>query len=310
MLTNKKIVNSNLFYNIVIVGSFLLFFIDGPTNYHNRVLLLFWDNGHILFFGSLTTLIHLNYEHDLKYTPYILSFMLAFLLGIIIELIQGEIGRNVDWKDVYLGFLGALLINTCYFAKRKVNTTSLLLLFIAICLILDQQKALFSAIRMEYLINARFPSLATFNSSDDLNSWSGESLTIIKIDRVSTNKILKATLIANQQYTTLTLNNFYKNWSGYHEFSTSLYLEGNDDVKICIRITDMIHDTGSQAYSDRFNYCTLLKPKGNNIIIPVEIIRTSPQSRYLDIKNLSEITFFSMNLSSNIIIYVSDIKLQ
>jgi hypothetical protein len=310
MLKNKSANKNNLLYILVITGIFLFFFIDGPTDYHNRVFLLFWNNGHIFFFASMSALFHLNFAHHLKFSPYALSFIIAITLGVVIELIQSRIGRNVDWNDVYLGFLGSVFINSYYFVKRKINPTSLVLLFIAIALILQQQKLLFSAIKMEYLIKSRLPTLAAFYSDDDLNNWSGDSLSIVKINRISINKILKATLIANQQYTTFTLNNFYKNWQNHHTFSASLYLEGSEDIQLCIKITDMIHDTGNQTYGDRYDYCILLKPKENNIIIPVETIKTSPISRYLDITNLSEITFFAMNLTSNKIIYVRNIELK
>ncbi|WP_259368189.1 hypothetical protein [Colwellia sp. BRX8-4] len=160
------------------------------------------------------------------------------------------------------------------------------------------------------MINARLPVLAAFDSDDDLNNWTGESLSILKIDQISSGKVLKATLIANQQYTNLTLNNFHKDWEGYHTLNISVYLEGNDNVKLCIKITDMINDIGNQTYDDRFNYCTLLTPKTNNIVIPVNDIRTSPELRYLDITNLSQITFFAMNLLSNKTVYIRAIELQ
>ncbi|MFT5249884.1 MAG: hypothetical protein ACI93P_001618 [bacterium] len=310
MLTNKAANINNLIYFLLIIGIFLLFFVDGPTTYHNKVLLLFWNNGHILFFASLTTIFHLKFDNNFRFSPYILSFIIPIIFGVIIELIQSKIGRNVDWNDVYLGFLGALLINSCYFVKRKANATSLILLLIPIILIIGQQKSLFSAIKMEYLINARLPVLAAFDSDDDLNNWTGESLSILKIDQISSGKVLKATLIANQQYTNLTLNNFHKDWEGYHTLNISVYLEGNDNVKLCIKITDMINDIGNQTYDDRFNYCTLLTPKTNNIVIPVNDIRTSPELRYLDITNLSQITFFAMNLLSNKTVYIRAIELQ
>ncbi|MBA6234351.1 MULTISPECIES: VanZ family protein [unclassified Colwellia] len=310
MLKNKSANINNLLYILLITGIYLFFFIDGPTDYHNRIFLLLWNNGHILFFAVLSTLFHLKFRHYLRFSPFVLSFIIAISFGVIIELIQIKVSRKFDWNDVYLSFLGALLINSCYFVKRSTNASSLILLFIAISLIIEQQKTLFSAIKMEYLINSRLPTLAAFNSENDLNNWSGKSLSLLQTNSISTNKILKATLVANQKYTTLTLNNFYKNWEGYHSFKTSLYLEGIEVITLCIKITDMIHDTGNQAYGDRFDYCTLLTPKINNIIIPINKISTAAKSRYIDITNLSEVTFFAMNLTSNKIIYIRSIELK
>ncbi|MBA6364646.1 hypothetical protein H4J42_12925, partial [Colwellia sp. BRX8-8] len=84
----------------------------------------------------MTTIFHSKFDNNFRFSPYILSFIIPIIFGVIIELIQSKIGRNVDWNDVYLGFLGALLINSCYFVKRKANATSLILLLIPIILII------------------------------------------------------------------------------------------------------------------------------------------------------------------------------
>lgn len=303
---NKKL----LFLYFFSFGLSLLFFIDGPTAYDNRIFVAFWNNGHIFFFSMCTAIVHLLAQRNPKFEPYSISLVIAATAGLLIEFIQCYIGREFDWNDVYLCLLGALIINAYYFFKKnKVNRIVIFSLIFTSGLIAQQQQNFYLAIKASYYQHKRLPALATFDINDDLSNWAGENLSVTKINSKYPNHALKATLTAGKKYSTLTLKHFYKNWIAFSTLNLSIYLDSTQDLEICIKITDMVHDTGIQLYGDRFDSCIILKPKSNQIALPIKKIENSPLRRKLDIRDLSEITIFAQKLLTDKTIYIERIVL-
>ena len=82
-----------------------LFFVGGPTLESTRLFGALWNCGPILFFGLLV--IQLNKKYPLTTLRSGLNLTLVvFVVGGLIELIQVNIGRDGNWKDVYLDLAG------------------------------------------------------------------------------------------------------------------------------------------------------------------------------------------------------------
>jgi len=301
--------------SILIVLIFLisiLFFTDGPSPYSNRLYLLFWDNGHILFFALVSWLTFILNRNKPNYYTFILILFISLIGGLVIELIQFYIGRDANWQDVYRGILGGLLLNfTLNYRYSSIKTTKTVIALITVILLITlEQKQLFIAVKLELEMRSNFPILSTFSKANDLMNWAGNSLTFDESYDNREGSALKAKLIARQEYSSLTLEHFSSDWRGYEALNIDIHLSNKTPLEICIRITDITHDTGNQLYSDRFNLCTNINQTLNTILIPLADIEHSPLNRLLDLSNVSNITIFSRNLPYDRYIYISSIYLS
>ncbi|MGK0173699.1 MAG: VanZ family protein [Ulvibacter sp.] len=301
-----------IFLILLILLIFILFFTDGPSPYSNRIYLLFWDNGHILFFALVGWLTFILTRDKSNYYTSILTLFNSLIGGLVIEVIQSKIGRDANWQDVYRGVLGGLFSNLALnYRYSSLNRTKTVIALVTIVLLIAlEQKQLLLAIKLEFEMRRNFPILSTFNKDSDLMNWSGNSLSIEQSDDIKGVSALKAKLIAKQKYSSLTLEHFSNNWRGYKTLHIDILLNEKTPSDICIRITDITHDSRDQLYTDRYNTCMNINQTLNTISIPLAKVEQAPLNRLLDLSYVSKITIFSRKLPYDRYIYISSIYLS
>ena len=99
----------------------------------------------------------------------------------------------------------------------------------------------------------------------------------------------------------------YPDWSAYNELKMVVYSELLRPNNLVLRVNDYHHD---QTYEDRFNKVLTIDRGMNYIHIPLEEIRKAPSGRKMDMKNISEVIFFSAVPAEGLYLYVSDIRLE
>lgn len=309
----KRIGASDLLIILALIILFYLFFFGGPTHYSKVSFIKFWNIGHIIFFALSNYLIIKFLSKDGNITAITAVILFTAGLGIVIELIQSQLGRSVDWQDIYRNFLGAGLAITVFLPSLKRNfTLNRYLLLILICgLILFEQLDFYHALNNENKARERLPVLADFEEPSEINHWSGHFLSQSQRHKTSGQYSMKVELLSGIKYSGFTFEHFPNNWEAYNYLAFSLYNPNNAILKLSVKITDYEHNINTlQAQNNRFNLKIKLEHGWNHIRIPLIAIIQSPENRKMDISNISEITFFMYQLQEETTLYIDDVSLQ
>jgi hypothetical protein len=292
----------------IVIISFVLFFLGGPSHYSSLSFQLFWNVGHILFFylTSYYLLTILKQKSSLW-----LVMLYALVLGGTIELIQGQIGRNIDWLDLYRDLLGALLAIAVWLYRKHQKSLLHLIFLVATCLLItSDQIMLFKAIKLEINAYSNMPILAEFNDNDELMLWTGDNLSLSTEYANSAKYSLKVILTKGGKYSGFTYKHFNNDWTGYKVLVIHLYNANKENIELCIKVTDYIHDISKQNYFNRFNRCVEVTQGKQEIQILITDIIQAPKNREFDISDISQIGFFMSDLVEDKLLYIQRISLK
>ena len=238
-----------------------------------------------------------------------LILLYTLVLGVFVEVVQSKFNREMDYADLYRNFLGSVLGILCYqvFSQKKSKMTMTVLALITVLIVIEQF-ALFSVITLKYQQYKKLPILADFSLKNENILWS-EGV-VVKNDSATQRQSLKLTLTAGEKYSGFTFKEVYQDWRGYSLIEFHLRSESKNPEKLCIKITDLSHDQGNHQYNDRFNYCPTLMYGENVIEILLDDVRNAPQTRELNLAEISRIGFFMIDLSEEKTLFVDEIKLK
>lgn len=300
----------NAFKWLFITFLFLFFFIGGPSHYSSLGVILFWNNGHIIFY-FITSLLLLKKAIS-KYSlqiSIILVFIYTLILGGVIEVIQNNIGRGLDYADMYRNLLGCSLAVAYWLIKiNKKNLITIIASLFILILVLYEQRLLFSFLSLKYQQYSNLPILADFSSPKERMLWSKG--VIVNNDKGMQDHSLKVTLQKGKKYAGFTFKEVYQNWRGYNEIEFRISSSSHQFEKLCLKITDLAHDNGNQAYNNRFNYCPKLSYGENVINITLDDIINAPNNRKMNITEISQIGFFMVDLQAAKTLHINEIKLK
>lgn len=252
---------------------------------------------------------HLHKRSSSFPTLILSTLFYTLILGTVVELVQANFDREVDYFDIYRNFLGCFLAITFFQLQRYKKSKKIISVFIVACLlIVIEQKSLFSMLSLKYQQYKKLPMLADFSIKDESLLWSeGE---IMKNNSKSNPYSLKVKLTTGKKYSGFTFKDVYQDWRGYNAIEFRVRHYSKNDNKLCIKITDLIHDEGNHAYSNRFNYCPSLIYGKNVIQIPLDNIINAPNNRKIYLSEISQIGFFMIDLTEEQTLYVDSIKLK
>ncbi|MGO1463131.1 MAG: hypothetical protein ACTHV7_12495, partial [Oleiphilaceae bacterium] len=97
---------------------FPLFFIGGPDWATGLFYEAVWNLGHILFFFLITLLLQPQRKFG-GWKLVTVTTVVVLVSGGLIELVQGRIGREVDWHDMLRNLVGAWLALACLLWSEK-----------------------------------------------------------------------------------------------------------------------------------------------------------------------------------------------
>jgi len=294
---------------------FVLFFKSGPDYFSERWFKEIWNFGHIIFFALFTAIL-------LRKTPLLISLDvlwqisivmgIALILGISIELAQNTIGRSLDKADIFRNLIGAWT-GFFFFSPEKLKLRNLTIRsgqVLGVALITLQIIAYSFVLIDDYRIHRDTPLLAGFEHKAELKRWSGiAKYSLSSEQKISGNSSMKIKL-GTEKYSNTSLNAFIRDWSKFKSLSASFYNPQSEPLEITIKITDIVHNRGKQAYHNRFNREIELKPGWNLIGIDTVDIKNAPKNRAMKMTHISKVTFFSSNLESPKIVFVDNVKLQ
>ncbi len=77
-----------------------------------------------------------------------------------------------------------------------------------------------------------------------------------------------------------------------------------------LRINDLAHDLGENAYNDRFNTNLVLPPGEHSFRLDLDTVREAPSGRSMDMQNIRRLGLFVSRLPEPGTVYLRDIRLE
>jgi VanZ family protein len=290
------------FVLLIIISPF--FFIGGPTPASTPLFRTLWDCGHLLFFAGLVIVLKTRMNIS-GWRPCVVISAVVFVVGGAIEVIQAHTGRDGNWQDLLHDLVGTWL---GLFWLQRSNLWVWLCRLATIVLILPNMWLVFLAGLMQWQSAQNFPLLAGFENSTDVNHWHGK----VEVSSEQHTQGINSLKIYfdSKKYSGATLKDYLGDWRGYHTFSLDIYNPQEQALNLVLRINDLNHEFGPNAFSDRFNLNLVVEHGWNHIDIPLARVEHAPATRLMDMQNIVSVVIFAVQFNEPKIIYIDNLVLH
>ncbi|MDL0432213.1 succinyl-CoA synthetase subunit beta [Marinobacter sp. TBZ242] len=301
---NARIWQYLAFTGVVLITPF--FFVGGPGWADGPLYKSAWNLGHILFFTLLTLAVQ-PWRIWAGWTLWGVSTVAVLMLGVSIEVLQYGFNRQVDWQDILRNLLGvwAVLAARPQAGHSPVALWSLRIL-VAVLLITEINATTAVAIR-QYRVSQLLPELYDFSQPDPSPFWNG---VVTPADAAASEQSGLRLSLTTARYSGASLHNFPGDWQGYDQLVISLYNPDDRPLSLTLRINDLEHDQGDNAYTDRFNTRLTLAPGLNNFHLDLERIRKAPADRTMNMQEIRRLMLFTAGLTEPRTVYLRVIRLE
>ena len=109
------------------------------------------------------------------------------------------------------------------------------------------------------------------------------------------------------QYPGVVFTEFQPDWESFRYLDLDVYLEDDNEVKMAFRIED---DFENATYHDRYNGKFELQPGPVHLRIPLSDVRSTPESRELDMGKIKKIVIFIRKPERPVTLYLADLRLS
>lgn len=283
-----------------------LFFTGGPDWASSQLYRAAWNLGHIVFFALFTLAIQLHFGAG-GWRQFVGISALAFFLGLGIEGLQHFVGRQVDWGDILRNLIGAWLVlawrrdGLPVWWKWTARVGATALLIVQLGSVAD------AAVQQAWVTN-QSPRLSNLENPRSLRQWQGD---LSRSRQYSRNGEYSLALhLGTGRYAGAGLTHLPRDWRGYNHLGFSLYNPGPDTLTLTLRINDLAHDRGSNAYDDRFNSQLAAMPGWNSYRVDLESIRQAPATRTMNMNAIRRLMIFTSGLSAPATVYLDNLRLE
>lgn len=299
-----------LVYIAITVVLLPLFFMGGPDWTSGPLFKAAWNLGHILFFALL--MLALQPQQRLSGWRLWLAVSAGVaVVGVAIEWLQGNVGRQSDWHDILRNLIGTWLV-LAWMNRPGPDTRRAIarwcLRVTALVLLVVELNAVAEVAQRQYRIEHQLPTLYDFNASEPSHFWRGnvyQAQDYVQDDDFS----LRIDLGTNF-YTGAALDNLPEDWRGYDALQITLYNPDPSPLEMTLRVNDIVHDRSKNPYSDRYNTRLPLESGMNRFRIPLSEIRQAPKSRDMDMNEIRRLVIFTTGLKQPRQVYLLQLKLD
>ncbi|WP_203141529.1 succinyl-CoA synthetase subunit beta [Marinobacter mangrovi] len=290
------------------------FFVGGPDWSSGPLFKAAWNLGHIIFFTLFTLAVR---PRRWLSGVWLWLACTAFVtgVGVIIELIQGNVGRDSDWHDIFRNLIGTWLVLAWGYRPPAITWRRALnwvLRLTAVVLLMMELQTVAAVAEQQYRIANQLPTLYNFDDPHPLHYWRG------RVHRTKDNASdvdgfhhsLRMDLLGINLYSGASLDNLPEDWRGYEALDVVLYNPDSTPLDMTIRVNDIVHDRGHGVYSDRFNKRLHVKPGLNRFHIPMSDIRNAPKTRTMDMDEIRRLVIFTTHLKQPRSIYIVRLALD
>jgi hypothetical protein len=280
------------------------FFLGGPDWVSLPLYRSLWDAGHVVFFALLARFLQSRCCLASPWRWLWLSLAVA-VLGSAIEFAQQWAARDPSFMDVWRDLLGLWLGLFWGLAPSKrvywMRALASVLALPTLALILQAGAAQLNALR-------NFPLLAGFETPLELLPMDGD-LGLSEEFFTQGRQSIKVQL-NGEQYSGVGINSLQRDWRGYEFLVMDIYLPGRDSLVLTLRIADLQHDRGTNAYEDRFNLRITLHQGWNSLRVALVDIRSAPKARAMNMAEISHLRLFAQQLPQQRYFYWDNLRLE
>jgi hypothetical protein len=295
----------------VFIAASTLFFLNLDFGSDNPIKQLY-GFAHFAYFAFLARcLAGLSFFYRKHFwVQFFLIMAFVFIAGGLIELIQPYFGRTASRRDVGFNLLGGCfgLIFFMPSGRSKPGRRSLLAAkFVVLAFAIIMLSAPAMALWDMRGASRQFPVLGDFESRLETRRWSSGKLDkgFARHGRAS----LQVPLETGKKYPGTTLINSFGDWTGYSFFAFSVHNPDPEPLFLTVSIRDHKHFRRGGRYSDRFNRSFQIEQGWNDISIPIEDIKNAPLKRILELDNLTEVVFFTVDLPERRLMHLDYVRL-
>jgi len=242
----------------------------------------------------------------------VLVLAVSFLIAGLIELLQGLVGRDSEWQDVWDSMVGAMLATAFCASQLRGWSTSLRLFWqlLALLLLFVVPWSIWRDLIDETIIWRQFPELSDFRTPFEVSRWHTSRASLqVQMSADSGRRFLNVTF-RPARYSTLSLKYFYPDWRDYRTLVLDVTNPERREYRVILRIHDRLHRLHDFALNDRFNRTLELRPGRQQIKIPLGDVKSAPHSRSMDMQHLQELSLFTMQSSVYHHLYINSLYLE
>ena len=292
----------------LLIAPFL--FVGGPDWSSGPVYKSAWNLGHILLFALLTlTVKPWQWLYGWRLWLVVTGVLLA--MGIAIELLQYGQHLDMEWRDLLRNLIGSWLIiawRPLLVSENRKAAGKQLMAAITALLLLFELASVAQVVARQFQMTRQLPALYDFRLDKPSAFWSGP-LTVSEAHALEGTKSLRIDL-GTEAYSGVSLDNFPSDWRGFATLSLTLFNPGTRPLSMTLRINDVEHDRGANAYNDRFNFRLDLQPGVNTVTIPLAAIEQAPEQRAMDMSEVRRLGLFATRLPEPRSVYLLALTLD
>ncbi|WP_258546163.1 succinyl-CoA synthetase subunit beta [Marinobacter pelagius] len=292
------------------VGVAPLLFIGGPDWASGPFYRSVWNLGHIGLFALLTYALK-PWQWLTGWRLWLAATAAVLLLGILIEWLQSGTDRQADGHDILRNLLGVWLVlswRPVVSRSTRADARSWVLPTVTALLLLCELGSTGAVAARQWQVHQQLPLLYDFRQKDPAPYWSGNA---VPSDEHTSNHPQSLMIeLGTETYSGISLNNLPADWRGYEQLTLMLFNPGQEPLTLTLRINDLAHDRGDNAYGDRFNTRLVLDPGANTFTINLDDVRNAPASRLMDMTNVRRLGLFAVRLPAPRTVFLSDLRLN
>jgi VanZ family protein len=272
------------------------------------------NSGHAFVFGLGAYLLMLIFSTPSAYKQVLFWAIFAFLLGVLVELLQPYFGRQRSIVDAYYDLLGSVAAACWFISSSSHFSQSRRFYFRLFAVLLILSSLVYPGYRLyiQKQVDQNEPVIANFESFWWANiMWANNKA---RLERVKAPKdwsneswVGRITFTKGARYPGISFAYIRPDWRSYDYLEFDLYSTHTTDFSLALRVHDLEHQN---QHHDRYNKLLAIKPGFNFYSISIADIKESPRTRELDLMQVKDLMLFISRPVDDMILYVDNIRLR
>ena len=299
---DRKMSSIKPYLMVLLVVMLPLFFFGGPDDYSPRSYRNFWNLGHVVFFALLSYLLLADgriFKNKSSIYKLSICLLITSILGILIEILQSDFGRDFDLNDFLMDIIGALIGFSLSPLSINILTRYAMLVSLAAFLLI-KSIPWFQMLADEMDVKRQFPILSDFESAIEATRWSGDAKISTTNEVAFSGKHSLRVDLGTSEYSGIILRNFPKNWSDYQALTFEIY-NPDGTLEISVRL----HDQAHTHYRRKFT----LSSGWNPIKIEFKDLSTSPEVRKIALESVDTLGIYVNEQQTPRTIFIDSVEL-
>lgn len=290
---------------VVLIACLPFYFMEGRFGEDQELEQALWNLSHIIYFALV--IVALRHHLDMRNWPHWLTISLAvFLVSIIGDYIQYEVGQERGWENIERNLIGAWL---GIFWLNKGGPQVWVGRLIATGLLIQQVSVIGFAAYTEYTLATQMPLLSSLEEMYEEQWWEGPTEPSQKY--VSHGDYSLKLTLAPSGYSGASLTTLQNNWTGYDTLIFDVYNPQLTPIKLTLRISDRQHEIRTGAFSDRFHQPFVAEHGWNQVEVQLNRVKQGPAEREMDMSELAQLEIFSTGgLKNERVVYLDNFRLR